>query len=140
MKTCPPVKTTSVAPPTAEELAEFHASLARGTQRPVVHRVMDEFTHEFIPVAATEKFPVAMITLYDPDSLRLTYPELLTKCADIAQSLKVSQFLKLSSSFPIKKKGEPCCNNFRYRKIPDIIGTSASPIPILISLGNLCGF
>ncbi|XP_072176345.1 uncharacterized protein [Diadema setosum] len=86
-KTCPPVKAVIVAPPTAEELAVFHASLASLTPRPVIHHVMDDYAHEFRP---NEKFPEPLSALYEPDSLGLTYPELLVKCADIADSLKVT--------------------------------------------------
>lgn len=89
-KVCQPPKICHIAPPTEEELAEFHASLSSAPSRPVIHRVMDEFAHEFIPMAASEKYPPAMSSLYDPDSLGLTYPELLTKCSELADSLKVS--------------------------------------------------
>ncbi|XP_022084544.1 uncharacterized protein LOC110975965 [Acanthaster planci] len=85
-----PQTEAAIAPPTSDQLAVFHASLQQVSARPVVHRVMDAYAQEFIPPSATDKYPKALSSLHDPDSLDLTYPHFLQKCATVSDSIKIT--------------------------------------------------
>ena len=56
--------------------------------RSAAYRIMADSNHNCIfPYA---DFLQALSSLYDPDTLELTYPELLQKCLHVAASVKVS--------------------------------------------------
>jgi len=61
---------------------------------PAIMKISPPYSKQFVPMNMNESLPQPVFQLYDPAALQLDYLSLLSRCEEIARSLKVVYFAK----------------------------------------------
>lgn len=75
--------------PSNEEQEKFFATLNQASVTPAILRIMLPYAKDHAPKITLPSFPKPISELYDPATLMLTYPELLTECERVYGLYKV---------------------------------------------------
>ncbi len=86
---CPARKHRRVKPPSGTEISNFYEVLNSCEKKPAILKITPPYSNQFIPSSSTETLPTPISELYDPDTLQLSYVDLLTKCEEIGKNIKV---------------------------------------------------
>ena len=71
------------------EQEALYATLNQAKVKPAILKLITPYSNFFIPVQTLPTFPKLITALYDNQTLLLTYPDLLTKCEKVFDSIKV---------------------------------------------------
>lgn len=78
----------------AEDLDIFYNSLSHSGTKPAILSLIPEHSSSYVPKHSLPEFPQSLLLLYDPNFLKLSYPELLQKCEsvniDVTQKMAIS--------------------------------------------------
>lgn len=77
---------------TEEEVRELYKNLSKCDVKPSILSLIPEYSDSYVPKASIPQFPRPLSLLYDPNFLKLSYPELLEKCehVDVSVSSQMS--------------------------------------------------
>ena len=78
------MKKLIVSNPTDDELQAFYKELSKGDGQPVLLSLIPGFNEAYVPASG---MPKPLTDLYNPDSMKLSYPELLQTCEQIYNSV-----------------------------------------------------
>ena len=89
--TLPPnKKLCTIAPPTLEQIHQLHVRLSRTDGKPVVLSHTEGFSDPYVPVNKSMGFPAPLTDLFDSDTMKLSFPELVEKSSDVYDSYAIS--------------------------------------------------
>lgn len=72
-----------------DEKASCYDMISQSTKKPAILKIVMPYAEAFVPVLATQKFPISITELYDSETLLLSYPQLLKKCEEVFHSINV---------------------------------------------------
>ena len=85
-------RTPRVVPqPSPDDLDSFFTELSRVGSRAAVLSVVPGHTDPFRPLPSQEKYPVDLRDLYDPDSIQLSFEDLVEKCKQLQLEVTFDQ-------------------------------------------------
>ena len=72
--------------PTEDELT----ALYKNAGNPVILSIIPPHSEKFVPQSCSDQLPKLLTSLYDKTLLKVSYPELLTKCEDVFTNLSIT--------------------------------------------------
>ena len=86
---CSNLSTAHAVPePTDDELKQLYQTLSE-SGKPVILSIVPPHSDMFVPSSSSDSFPRTLTSLYNEDLLHVSYPELMNKCDDVFQHLKI---------------------------------------------------
>ncbi|XP_072041956.1 uncharacterized protein [Amphiura filiformis] len=79
-----------IPPSTDEEIATLYATLNQCKTKPGILRVLDDYSHNFVPIYEQPKYPKSLSSLYESTQLKTGYLALLSRCETVFDTIKVS--------------------------------------------------
>ncbi len=79
---------TSGYGPAKEELDALFVKINAAMKKPVILKVVEPYSEQFIPKVFSPSLPNQLAQLYDPDSLHMEYLPLLDLCEKIHDTAK----------------------------------------------------
>ena len=75
--------------PTEDELTALYKNLS-DAGNPVILSIIPPHSEKFVPQSCSDQLPKLLTSLYDKTLLKVSYPELLTKCEDVFTNLSIT--------------------------------------------------
>ena len=79
----------AVTAASSTEQETLYTTLNQAKVKPAILKLVSPYSKSFIPMQALPTFPKLITKFYDNQDLLLTYPDLLTKCEKVFDSIKV---------------------------------------------------
>ena len=81
----------NVDPMTADELSDLLGVLSTCSKKAAILAVMPGFSHQLKPKSLSPTLPDVLTSVYDPESMKLSLPELINRCKEIQLHVTVVQ-------------------------------------------------
>lgn len=82
---------SDVKEPSDLEKKTFFMALSKTSGKPAVLSLVSEHCEPYVPLVESGKIPRPLTSLFNPDYLSLSYPDLLVKCEDVYDSYRVTE-------------------------------------------------
>ncbi len=69
--------------PTKKEKDSFYKELSQAGTKPAIISLIPGYSSTYVPKTFLPEFPLPLITLYDPNCLKMSFDELLKQCDSI---------------------------------------------------------
>ena len=72
---------------TDDDLNTFYDDLSKTKGKPVLLSLMSKYNDSYVPETEAGVLPKLLTSLHDPEAMKMSYPDLLSKCESIYQSV-----------------------------------------------------
>ena len=86
----PDKKLCVMAPPTLEQINQLHVRLSKTDGKPVVLSYTEGFSDPYVPINKLMGFPAPLTDLFDNDTMKLSFPELVENSSNVYDNYAIS--------------------------------------------------